>query len=203
MQMAFQKWISSLCSKSSRMKKKLKEGSVDRSKFLLFVISAVLFFIAGSLSFGEDVRATAAFVGSGDAFPVSDSQIIIHASYVGIIYLEGGKGALDKAVIDCPVVNKFDLNANKGEASGHCIFTAGEGNIAYSEWQCIGNASACEGDFKFTSGAGKFSGITGGSKIVIRAALSETAASLKTGGSIRGAIGLAVWPALHYDVAAK
>ena len=104
---------------------------MDRSKFLLFVISAVLFFIAGNVSFAEDVRATAAFVGSGDAFPVSDSQLIIHASYVGIIYLDGGKGVLDKAVMDCPVVNKFDLSANKGEASGHCIFTADEGDIAY------------------------------------------------------------------------
>jgi hypothetical protein len=66
-----------------------------------------------------------------------------------------------------------------------------------------GIQGACEGEFTLTGGTGKFAGITGGGKFVVRAALAETATSLTRGGVVSGAAGLAVWPALTYTIPVK
>ena len=52
----------------------------------------------------------------------------------------------------------------------------------------------------FTGGTGKFEGISGGGRMLVRAALAETAASASSGAVIRGATGLAIWPELKSKI---
>jgi hypothetical protein len=77
-------------------------------------------------------------------------------------------------------VQTLDAKSKRAEASRHCTLTATGDDVVYSAWTCTGVQGACEGEFTLTGGTGKFAGITGGGKLVVRAALSETAAKLVT-----------------------
>jgi len=61
----------------------------------------------------------------------------------------------------------------------------------------------CEWAFTLTGGTGKFKGISGGGKIIVRAALAETAMDLSSGTVVRSAAGLAVWPEPKYNIPNK
>ena len=106
-------------------------------------------------------------------------------------------------VMLCPAVQFLDIKAKRAEASGHCTLTTAGDDVVYSAWTCTGMQGACEGEFALTGGTGKFAGITGGSKLRVRAALTETAASLSSGGVVRGAAALALWPELKYTIPAR
>lgn len=146
------------------------------------------------------VQAMAPIQGSGEVFVVGPGKTMIVGSMVGILYLEGRQAPLDDVTILCPAIQTLDAQAKRAEATGHCTFTLAEGDEAYSEWKCTGMLGACEGHLTITGGIGKFKGISGGGKMVVRTALTETAASLSHGGTITAATGLAVWPALKYRI---
>lgn len=160
---------------------------------------------AGTAAYAEQgtVQAMAPWQGSGQVFAVAPEKLMILGSYSGILYLQDKEGILDTALMLCPVVQNLDIKAKKGEASGHCTFTDADDDEVYSEWRCAGVPGACEGDFTITGGTGKFEGITGGGKLLVRAALVETAASLESGSMVRAATGLAIWPDLKYEIPAK
>jgi hypothetical protein len=157
------------------------------------------------VALGEErtVQAMVPWQGSGEVFVVAPEKLMILASFPGIMYLQGTQGALDAAVMLCPAVQTLDIKSKRAEASGHCTLTAAGDDVVYSAWKCTGVQGACEGEFTLTGGTGKFTGITGGGKMTVRAALAETAASLSSGGVVRGAAGLAVWPTLKYTIPAK
>jgi hypothetical protein len=160
---------------------------------------------ASHVALGEEktVQAMAPWQGSGEVFVVAPEKLMILASFTGIMYLQGTQDALDAVVMLCPAVQTLDTKAKKAEASGHCTLTATGDDVVYSAWTCTGVQGACEGEFTLTGGTGKFTGITGGGKFIVRAALTETAASLSRGGVVSGAAGLVIWPALKYTIPAR
>jgi hypothetical protein len=66
-------------------------------------------------------------------------------------------------------VQTLDIKSKRAEASGHCTLTAAGDDVVYSAWKCTGVQGACEGEFTLTGGTGKFAGITGGGKLIVRA----------------------------------
>jgi hypothetical protein len=166
------------------------------------VTAGLLVMGAGSSAFGEEetVQAIAPWQGSGQAFAVAPEKVMILGEYTGILYVQAKTGALDAALMQCPAVQVLDTNPRRGEASGHCTFTDGDGDAVYSEWKCTGAVGACAGELTITGGTGKFTGISGGGPMVVRAALAETAANASSGAVIRGAVGLAIWPELKYRI---
>jgi hypothetical protein len=125
---------------------------------------------------------------------------MILVSFTGIMYLQGPQGAFDGVVMRCPGVQTQDTKAKRAEASGHCTLTDAGDDMVYSAWKCTGVQGACEGEFTLTGGTDKFAAITGGGKLMVRAALTETAASLSSGGEVRAAAALAIWPEFKYTI---
>jgi hypothetical protein len=160
---------------------------------------------AGHVARGEEmtVQAMAPWQGSGEVFEVAPEKLMILGSFTGIMYLQSKQGALDAVVMVCPAVQTLDTQSQRAEASGHCTLSDDDDDVVYSTWKCTGEQGACEGEFTLTGGTGKFAGITGGGKLIVRAALHETAAGLSSGGVVRAAAGLAVWPELKYTLPAK
>ena len=148
------------------------------------------------------VRAMSPWQGSGQVFDVGPGKRLILGRFAGILYLDGGKGPLDAGLMLCPAVVRLDLGANTTEASGHCSVTDDEAeDMVYSDWRCKGASGApCEGELTITGGSGKFEGITGGGAMTFRAALVKTAVDLAEGTVIRDAAGLAVWPAIRFEI---
>lgn len=165
-------------------------------------LTAGLLMIASSPALAQDrvVQALAPSQGSGQVFPVGPTKLMILASFSGILYVRGQDGFLDALPMLCPAVQVLDTTLKRGEATGHCIFTGPGDDVIYSDWTCAGVPGACEGEFTLTGGTGRFQGISGGGKLVVRAALAETAASLSDGGVVRNSAGLALWPALRYRI---
>jgi hypothetical protein len=183
-----------------------EENVQMNARQLLWVMVTVGMLVTAShVALGEErtVQAMAPWQGSGEVFVVAPEKLMILASFTGIMYLQDKQGALDAVVMLCPAVQTLDIKSKKAEASGHCTLTATGDDVVYSAWQCTGVQGACEGELTLTGGTGKFAGITGGGKLIVRAALHETAANLSSGGVVSGAAGLAVWPALIYTIPAR
>ena len=173
---------------------------------LLRVMGTVgLLVTASQVAFSEErtVQAMAPWQGSGEVFVVAPEKLMILVSFTGIMYLQGTQGSLDGVVMRCPAVQTLDTTAKRAEASGHCTLTDDGDDVVYSAWTCTGVQGACEGEFTLTGGTGKFAGITGGGKLMVRAALTERAASLSSGGVVRAAAALALWPELTYTIPAR
>jgi hypothetical protein len=178
---------------------------MNTRQLLRVIVTVGLLVTARHVAFGEErtVQAMAPWQGSGEVFVVAPEKLMILASFTGIMYLQGTQGALDGVVMLCPAVQTLDTKAKRAEASGHCTLTGAGDDVVYSAWTCTGVQGTCEGEFTLTGGTGKFAGIAGGGKLMVRAALGETAASLSSGGVVRAAAGLAIWPELKYTIPAR
>ena len=178
---------------------------MNARQLLRVIVTAGVLVTANHVAFGEErtIQAMAPWQGSGEVFVVAPEKLMILVSFTGIMYLQGQQGAFDGVVMRCPAVQILDIKAKRAEASGHCTLTAAGDDVVYSAWKCTGLQGACEGEFTLTGGTGKFAGITGGGKLMVRAALTETAASLSSGGVVNGAAALALWPELKYAIPAR
>jgi hypothetical protein len=175
---------------------------MNTRQLLRVMVTVGMLVTASHVAHGEErtVQAMAPWQGSGEVFVVAPEKLMILVSFTGIMYLQGTQGAFDGVVMRCPGVQTQDTKAKHAEASGHCTLTDAGADVVYSAWTCTGVQGACEGEFTLTGGTGKFAGITGGGKLMVRAALTETAASLSGGGEVRGAAALAIWPELKYTL---
>ena len=149
------------------------------------------------------IRAMAPWEGSGQIFATGPKTRILLGSFSGILYVDKGEGTLDTALMLCPAIQRLALEQGKMEADGHCVISRGGKDLIYADWNCEGRPGECTGEMKITGGAGKFKGISGGGKMLIRAALAETARNLRDGDIVRNAMGLAVWPELKYVIPAQ
>jgi hypothetical protein len=178
---------------------------MNTRQLLWVMVTVGMLVTASQVAFGEEktVQAMAPWQGSGEVFVVAPEKLMILVSFTGIMYLQDKQGAFDGVVMHCPAVQTLDTKAKRAEASGHCTLTDAGDDVVYSTWKCTGVQGVCEGDFTLTGGTGQFAGITGGGKLIVRAALTETVASLSSGGVVRGAAGLAIWPEVKYTIPAR
>ena len=58
----------------------------------------------------------------------------------------------------CPGVN--DRTSGGAQAHGYCTVTDEDGDKAFVIWQCKGQPR-CDGDFQWTGGTGKYTGLKG------------------------------------------
>ena len=165
--------------------------------------AALSFSLQSAVAEEGTVAAMSPWQGSGQVYEVAPNRRLILGRYAGIMYIETGEGSLDTAIMLCPAVQTIDTETKESGAHGHCVISDQEDNLVYSEWKCEGSTGACEGDFKITGGKGKFEGISGGGRMMVRAALVETAIDLANGSVVRDAAGLAVWPELKYKIPGK
>ena len=175
--------------------------SMTRSALL-----AVLLAVTAVAAHAEEgtVSAMAPWEASGEVFLVSPEKLMVQGKFAGIMYIENEqKGTLDAGIMRCPMVMTMQIESKKTTGVGFCTIENADGDVAFTEWLCQGKPGICVGEMKLTGGTGKLEGASGGGAMVVRSALVETAIDLKTGGVVRSAAGLAVWPELKYKIPAK
>lgn len=165
-------------------------------------VASVVIALAGMAQAEEGtVKATAAWEGQSYAFPVDEDQAYMVAVYAGVMFVDGGKGSLDAASVVCP--GTVDANFAKGSKTGEgrCIITDQDGDRVFARYSCSGDVlEDCHGPFTIVNGTGKFAGITGGGEMISRVQARQVTAFAGVENVQQHAVGVAVWPALHYKV---
>ena len=84
---------------------------------------------------------------------------------------------------------------------GRCIITGKDGSV-FGQLTCTGfQFVGCSGDFTITGGTGRFSGITGSGKAVVRSESRSTGATKSADGSLtEDARGIIYWQELEYKI---
>ena len=147
------------------------------------------------------VGAMSPWEASGEVFQVSPGKLLFMGKFEGILYVENAEGRLDAALLLCPGSQTRDVRTGEAQGGGHCIITDAKGDRVFAEWSCSATTGkGCAGEMRLTGGTGAFEGITGGGELVVRTALSQLAADLRSGEVLSHAAGLAVWPKLTYRI---
>ena len=173
-----------------------------RSLFTVIPLLALLCFSAGAQA-EESLKAIIPWDGEGRVFRIGMDTMLFLGAFEGIMYVETSEGELDEGFVVCPVNQILDLKTKATTGSGHCMITASGGDTVFAEWTCSGKVGGCKGNFKLTGGSGKFKGITGSSKLIVRSPLSVLAGDMASGSVVRVASGIAILPELKYKMPAK
>ncbi len=97
---------------------------------------------------------------SSTVHQLEEGHIFSQDVYKGTFFNNEGKGFLHESSWVCP--GTTELVQGKGEASGHCIVTDQDDDKAYIVWKgTIDPATGFKGDYQWTGGTGKYTGITG------------------------------------------
>ncbi|MFW2372035.1 MAG: hypothetical protein ACN4GM_02870 [Gammaproteobacteria bacterium] len=151
----------------------------------------------------KSLKAIIPWEGEGRVFQVAPDTLQFLGAFDGIMYVETAKGKLDQGFVRCPVSQKVELETKKTSATGSCMITSSSDDTVFAEWTCVGRVGSCTGEFKLTGGTGRFEGITGTSKFIVRSPLHALVAGMSGGNMIRVASGLALLPELKYKIPSK
>ena len=119
--------------------------------------------LAGSVQ-AQDWKAIGEFgwFGVGKAHEVEKGHFYWVGEFSGTFFSDKGKGGLfHLAGVKCPAFNDLNFATGKGKAGGYCIITDTDGDKALASWQAQGDNVTGRGTFTFTSGSGKYQGISG------------------------------------------
>ena len=70
----------------------------------------------------------------------------------------------------------------------------------FAEITCNGERGLCSGEFKLTSGTGRFAGISGKAQMTVRSPVHALAANLSEGTVVQAAAGILQIPKLTYKL---
>jgi hypothetical protein len=147
------------------------------------------------------ITAFATWEGRGDFIQTGEKQQTFTGALVGIIYVLTDHGPTPSGTMICPV----EVEASQADASqtakGHCTITAEDGSRIYSDVACTGyQLVGCSGDMKLTGGTGRFAGVSGGGKMVIRAGSRTMVAGKSDIVTPATGTGTAYWESLEYKI---
>jgi hypothetical protein len=96
----------------------------------------------------------------GKIYEVEKDHEFFVGEFSGTVFNDNGQGFLHLASVACPGVD--DVISGISNAHGYCTITDHDGDKAFVVWKCKGkDPSRCEGDFQWTGGTGKYSGLKG------------------------------------------
>ncbi len=116
------------------------------------------------------------------------------------MYVETAEGKMDEAFVRCPIVQNIDANNQSTSASGNCTIVASTEDTIFAEITCEGSKGRCSGTFKLTGGTGRFAGISGSGKMMVRSPVHALAADLSEGTVLHLAAGILQIPELKYSL---
>ena len=97
---------------------------------------------------------------SSTTYQLAAGQVFSQDVYKGTFFNDAGKGFLHESLWVCPSVT--ELIKGTGNARGHCIVTDKDNDKVFLVWKgTIDPATGFNGDYQWTSGTGKYTGITG------------------------------------------
>jgi hypothetical protein len=165
----------------------MKNGRIWRA-----IAPAILIVAAGvcrPAAAGEEatITAFASWQGEGNTIKTGAAQATFVGALVGRIYVETEKGPLASGVLACPAMVEIGLKDGAQRGQGSCTITAKDGAQIYAELTCAGYyLLGCNGDLKLSGGTERFSGITGGGKVVIRSDERQITADRERGVAEKG-----------------
>ena len=174
-----------------------------RKKTALRFLMAILILCAWSgLTFAASstISAVIPWQGQGQIFPIGTDKLRFLGAIEGIMYVETAEGEMDEAFVRCPIVQDIDTTNQTTTASGNCTIVASTEDAIFAELMCKGRAGLCSGEFKITGGTGRFAGISGSGKMVVRSPVHALAADLSDGTVLHVASGILLLPELEISL---
>jgi hypothetical protein len=102
----------------------------------------------------------------GKAAEIEKNHWFWTGEFSGVFVNDAGSGFMHLASVACPGMNDIAADGTNF-AHGYCTVTDGSGDAAYLAWKCKGRAGdQCVGDFHWTGGTGKYTGIKGNNKFI-------------------------------------
>jgi len=97
----------------------------------------------------------------GTAHEIEKGHIFFVGAFSGVFFNDVANGFIDKSSVQCPGVNDI-VNGLSSANHGYCIVTDKDGDKAFGVWKGKDTSpNVGAGDFQWTGGTGKYSGITG------------------------------------------
>ena len=107
------------------------------------------------------VQVQSGWYGSGDIIDVGPDHSYWNADFWGVSFNEEGGGFLHNVAWFCPAT--IDIIDGNMSAKGLCAYTDQDGDKFFGEWDGTAPAGGeFSGMVTYTSGTGKYEGITGG-----------------------------------------
>lgn len=146
------------------------------------------------------IKAFVAWQGAGQTLQTGIDEATFIGAISGTVYVETEKGPVDSGQIVCPAMLSIGLESGAQNGSGRCTVTARDGAQIFAAFACAGvHLIGCDGDFTLTGGTGRFQGITGGGRVVLRSG-SRTLTAVGGSGVAETGSGILFWPALNYKL---
>ncbi len=169
----------------------------NRTAVRLFIATLILSAVPGlTLAATNTISAVVPWQGQGQIFPIGVGKFRLLGAIEGIMYVETAEGAMNEALVRCPIVQELDAAKGSASVSGNCTIIASNEDAAFAELSCEGISGLCTGTFKLTGGTGRFAGISGSGKMVVRSPVQALAADLSDGSVFKMAAGILQLPAL-------
>jgi len=95
---------------------------------------------------------------TGNMLEIEKGHQVYDGHEDGTFFNDAGSGFLHLTAITCTDTGELINGVFKD--NGYCVVTDKDGDKAFLVWKCKGGPR-CEGDFQWTSGTGKYTGLTG------------------------------------------
>jgi hypothetical protein len=97
---------------------------------------------------------------TGNVLELEKGHIVWDGHENGTFFNDAGSGFLHLTAFTCTDTGGMN-NGVFISTNGYCVVTDRDGDKAFIVWKCKGGTTRCEGDFQWTGGTGKYTGLTG------------------------------------------
>ncbi len=169
--------------------------------FLVQVVAILLLALSPAHAARQDtVQVIIPWEAEGQVFQVDTHTMLFLGAMEGIMYIESSRGEMHEAFVQCPIMQKLDLETGATEVTGRCEISASPVDVLYAELSCKGEIGDCKGEFTLIDGEGRFAGISGTGELRVRSPIQGLIAGLGSGAILRVGSGLAIVKDLKYRI---
>ena len=149
-----------------------------------------------TLAASNTISAIISWQGQGQIYPLGSDKLRFLGAIEGIMYVETVEGEMNEAFVQCPIIQDIDRESQKNTVSGNCTIIVSMEDAVFAELTCEGERGLCRGKFELTGGKGRFNGVSGSSKMVVRSPVHALSADLSDGTVLHVAAGIIQLPKL-------
>jgi hypothetical protein len=106
---------------------------------------------------------------------------------------------LNEAFVKCQIDQELDVATESTSVTGDCTIIVSAEDSVIAELNCRGMQGYCIGEFTLTGGTGRYSGISGSSKLIARSPVQTLAQSPSEDDALQVYVGLLQLPALKIN----
>ena len=145
-------------------------GKLRRGGLLAAAMAAAGLLAALPVQAQEKPVGTFGWFGVGKALELEKGHWYWVGEFSGSFFSDKGPGGMmHLAGIRCPAYFDANFNTSKSNAGGYCIVQDADGDQAIASWKNAGNpgpGGRGPGTFEWTSGTGKYKGLSGSNTFV-------------------------------------